>query len=338
MPARSDAFRFCAKAVPTLVAAVIALAPVAPALAQQNAQAADVCSGRVINIARMQWPSAAILAEIHKQVLTEYFGCSAQVVPGDLSASLSSMATTGQPAIAPEMWITRVAAIWNSMSETQQVRALAPSFSGGSPEGLFVPRHVADTYPDILSVDGLKQAVAAQAATGEKFTFVSCPQNWACSVINRNLVRALGIADSVNLAEPANRFEMDALIGQAVSSDKPIIFYYWQPNALLAQFDMPEVDLGAYSEEAAKCLASRSCAAPEVSDFAADDVDIAVSDWMFDAAPQVTSYLARASIPYEVFNELLAYQAENNAEPEAVAAHFYATQAALWHSWVGLSE
>ncbi|MCB1518194.1 MAG: hypothetical protein KDJ19_11335 [Hyphomicrobiaceae bacterium] len=314
------------------------MTPAVPALGQQSAGDTDVCSGRVINIARMQWPSAAILAEIHKHVLTEYFGCSAQVVPGDLSASLSSMATTGQPAIAPEMWITRVAAIWNSMSETQQVRALAPSFSGGSPEGLFVPRHVADAYPDILSLDGLKAAVAAQAATGEKFTFVSCPQNWACSVINRNLIRALGIADGVDLAEPANRFEMDALIGQAVSSDKKIIFYYWQPNALLAQFDMPEIDLGAYDEEAAKCLASRACTAPEVSDFATDDVDIAVSEWMFDAAPQVTSYLARASIPYEIFNGLLAYQAETNAEPEAVAAYFYETEAALWHSWVGLAE
>ncbi|MCB9992343.1 MAG: hypothetical protein H6873_01665 [Hyphomicrobiaceae bacterium] len=319
--------------------AALMLGPVSsPAQDGGQGGEADLCSGRVINIASMQWPSAAILAEIHKLILTDYFGCAAQIVPGDLSASLSSMATTGQPAIAPEMWITRVSAIWNSMSETQQVRALAPSYSGGSPEGLFVPREVADAYPDILGIDGLKAAVAAQAAAGEKFTFVSCPQNWACSIINRNLVRALDIESGVDLAEPANRFEMDALIGQAVSSKRPVIFYYWQPNALLAQFDMPEIDLGPYDAEASKCLASRSCASPAVSDFVAENPNIAVSDWLFDAAPKITAYLARASVPYAVFDELLAYQAENGADPAAVAAHFYETQTAIWHPWVGLAE
>ncbi len=77
------------------------------------------CGDQPITIARMQWPSAALLAEIHARLLTANFGCSVQVVPGDLAATGSSMGSTGQPGVAPEMWISRVADIWNAAMKAQ---------------------------------------------------------------------------------------------------------------------------------------------------------------------------------------------------------------------------
>lgn len=292
------------------------------------------CGGRTITIASMQWPSAAILAEIHQRIISTQLGCEAQIVPGDLSASLSSMATTGQPAIAPEMWISRVATIWNSMSETQQVRALSSSFTAESLEGWFVPDYLAQLYPDIQTLDGLKAAVFDQVAQGEKMRFVSCPADWACALINRNMLKAAGLTDLVELAEPANRFEMDTLIAQAVSGASPILFYYWQPNAILAQFNMVEIDLGSYEDEAFKCLALNFCEEAQMSDFTAEAGSIVVSDWLFDAAPAVTNYLVRANMPLDSFNELLSWQAANLATPEQVADYFIQSRPEIWSTWL----
>jgi len=72
------------------------------------------CGGETITIARMQWPSAELLAEIHARLVAQNFGCAVQVVPGDLAATASSMGVNGQPAVAPELWITRVADLWNA--------------------------------------------------------------------------------------------------------------------------------------------------------------------------------------------------------------------------------
>ena len=43
--------------------------------------------------------------------------------------------------------------------------------------------------------------------------------------------------------QPANRFELDTLIAEAVSRHEPILFYYWQPNSVLAQFAFKSLDL-----------------------------------------------------------------------------------------------
>src|SRR5688572_23209088 len=78
-----------------------------------------VCGTQPVTIARMQWPSAELLTEIHARLLRQNFGCEVTVVPGDMAATGSSMAATGQPHVAPELWIARIPEIWNSATASQ---------------------------------------------------------------------------------------------------------------------------------------------------------------------------------------------------------------------------
>src|SRR5690606_31559399 len=77
------------------------------------------CGTQPITIARMQWPTAALLTEIHARILRTTFSCEVQIQEGDLATVGSSMGANGQPAVAPEMWIARIAEIWNSAIKTQ---------------------------------------------------------------------------------------------------------------------------------------------------------------------------------------------------------------------------
>src|SRR5690606_25657874 len=117
----------------------------------------------------------------------------------------------GQPAVAPEMWVTRIAEVWNAGVEAQQVRQAAPSFADGQLEGWFIPGFVAEARPELTTAAGLAAALPAIQPQG-KVQFISCPPDWACSLINRNLIRAHGLGELVEIVEPANRFEMDTLI------------------------------------------------------------------------------------------------------------------------------
>ena len=66
--------------------------------AQDTAAEVDAtspCGTQPVTIARMQWPSAAILAEIHARLLATHFGCETRVMPGDMATTGSSMATAG---------------------------------------------------------------------------------------------------------------------------------------------------------------------------------------------------------------------------------------------------
>ena len=120
-----------------VAAPAVEAAPVAPP---------PPCGTEPVSIARMSWPSAAILAEIHARLLTGEFGCEVRVVPGDLAATASSMGSTGQPQVAPELWINRIADLWNGAMEGQQVRSAAPSYAESQFEGWYMPTALASSF------------------------------------------------------------------------------------------------------------------------------------------------------------------------------------------------
>ncbi|GLQ54234.1 glycine betaine ABC transporter substrate-binding protein [Devosia nitrariae] len=293
------------------------------------------CGGRPLAIARMQWPSAAVLAEIHARLLARHFDCEVQVVPGDMAGSGSAMAATGQPAVAPELWIARIADVWNQAVETQTVRAAANTYDMQVFEGWYIPGYLAEQHPDLTGTAALATGPAFDATQGGRARFISCPPDWGCAIINRNLVAALGLEDRFELVEPANRFEMDRLIAEAVSRREAFVAYYWAPNAVIDQFGFKRLDLGAYDAEAMQCLADAECAAPAVSDFPAETVVVALAEWVFDEAPRVAGYFQRASLPLAEMDKLLAEIGTSGATPEAVAERFVAEKADIWSAWVG---
>jgi glycine betaine/proline transport system substrate-binding protein len=303
-------------------------APTAPAAPR------PICGTQPLGIARMSWPSAELLAEIHARLLTSQFDCQTRVVPGDLAATGSSMATTGQPAIAPEMWVTRIADVWNPALKAQMLRPAAPTYTESVFEGWFVPDYLVGAHPELRSAAQLK-ALAPTLSPGAKLRFVSCPVDWGCSIINRNLVRALGLTDVLEIVEPANRFEMDRLIAEAVSRQEPLLFYYWQPNAVLAQFNFVGLDLGPYDEKAFQCLARAACETPLPSAFAPETVVIALAEWVYTDIPTIASYFQRSALPLKQMNILLAQLNEPGATVESVADRFVAERADLWTAWVG---
>ena len=301
--------------------------PAAPAAAEPP------CGRRPVSIARMSWPSAALLAEIHARLLVAEFGCEVRVVQGDLAATASSMGSTGQPQVAPEMWINRIADLWNGAMEGQQLRSAAPTYSESQFEGWYIPSTLAATLTAAPTAAGLAELLP-QVQAGARVRFISCPIDWACSVINRNLIAAHGLTDLVEVIEPANRLEMDRLIAEGLNRREPFLFYYWRPNAILAQLDFIPIDMGAYDEAAAQCLADRVCADPRPSAFPPDSVVIALAERLFVDIPVIAAYFQRASLPLDEMDALLARLNEPGATVETVADHFVAERADLWQGWV----
>lgn len=293
------------------------------------------CGSQPIAIARMSWPSAAILAEIHARILKAQYDCAVKLVPGDLAATASSMGASQQPAIAPEMWVLRVPEVWNAGVKAQKLRQAAPTYAETLFEGWFIPGYVATANPEITSAASLKDHAQVFSRNGAKPRFISCPPDWACSIINRNLLKANGLDGLFDIVEPANRFEMDTLIAEAVGRKEPVLFYYWQPNAVLSQFAFESLDLGPYDHEAFSCLASRACANPKPSAFAPDAVVIAAAEWVFADIPVVAAYLQRATLPIGEMNAMLAALSESGATEAGIAERFVTDKPDIWRAWIG---
>lgn len=294
------------------------------------------CGTQQLAIARMSWPSAALLAEIHSRLLTANYLCNIAVQDGDLAATGSSMGANGQPAVAPELWIGRIADIWNAAMKSQNVRQAGTPYADTVFEGWFVPDYVAAQWPEVTTVDGLK-AHAADFGDGDgRGKFISCPPDWGCAIVNRNMLKAYGLDQTFDVVEPANRFELDTLIAEAVGRKEPILFYYWQPNAVLSQFAFSQVTLAAYDRDKFLCMGRTACALPSVTGFAPDPVVIALAEWVYLDAPQVAAYFGRAKMPFVEMNRMLQELGEPGATIESIADRFVTERGEIWRPWVGL--
>ncbi len=313
-----------------------------PGLAQQNTkqpaaattQSNAACGQEPLSIAAMQWPSSVILAYVHAIILEKELGCRVQIVTGDLAATISSMAATGKPDIAPEVWATRIADIWNSAIEAGRVLPMGATYDEQTFEGWYIPAHVQEAFPGLNGVKDLTGYVEALGKQGLKAKFISCPADWACAVINRNMLIALGLETSFDIVEPANRFAMDTLIARAVSHRQPVVFYYWRPNAILAQFNFKALDMGPFNAEKFKCLAHRVCANPEFSAFANEQVFLVTTDQVADKLPKVAQYLRQARMPIAQMNTILSWQAQNGSSYKDLAARFVAEREDVWRPWL----
>ncbi len=299
----------------------------------------NVCAPDEFTIAQMAWPSAAILANIHAIILTEHFDCPTRLVTGDPSGTISSMTTTGRPAVAPELWVSRVPDLWNGALRAQSVRAAGPVFSEQNLEGWFIPSYVRDNHPGLVAAEDLDDYWRVFAPEGgERGVLVSCPPDWACALLNRNLLTGYGIDNRFEVTEPADRFTLDRMIADAASQRAPILVYYWQPNGLIDRFDLIALDMGPFDHGNAQCIALANCVPFGPSSFAADTVVIGLAEWVFADAPQIAGYFARAVFPLDEMNRLLALQAENDWDAEQAARHFVDSHEGIWREWVGQAQ
>ena len=105
----------------------------------------------------MNWASAEVLAWIDKIILTEGYGCNAELLPGDTTPTLTSMMEKGEPDVAPEAWINASRVLMDKAVKEGRLHYASEALPDGGVEGWWIPKYVADAHPDIKSVpDALK--------------------------------------------------------------------------------------------------------------------------------------------------------------------------------------
>ncbi len=199
---------------------VITLEPPAAEAVPGEAQPAappPPCGTQQLTIARMTWPSAALLAEIHSRLLTRQL-------------SLQRRGTGRRPRrhrlVDGRQWPARGSA---RALDRPHRRYLERGDQG--PESTAGRRLLRRARFRRLVRAGLCRSAVARdhhASTGSRrmrpisatatgaASSSPCPLDWGCAIVNRNMLRAYGLDQMFDIVEPANRFELDTLIAEAV--------------------------------------------------------------------------------------------------------------------------
>jgi len=313
-------------------AAVIALMGLQPA----PAQATECGTSDKITIAEMTWLSASSLAYITKKVLADGYGCNIEIVPGDTVPTATSMLTKGKPHIAPELWVSTAATIWEKMMAKGNVYKANDIFSGGGEEGWWIPDYVAKANPGIKSITDLKAnaKLFADISDPDKGRLYGCPPGWGCEIITNNLFKALGLSDTFELFSPGSGANLKASFARLVTRKKPIVGYYWGPTDVIGKFNLVRLGMPAHDEAKFKCLTDKNCANPEVTGWAVGEVAVAAVTELKEKAPNVAKFLSKLQVPNAEISTVLAWGDDNSASPEEVATHFLKNYESIWTMWV----
>lgn len=319
---------------PLFAAGGIAL--LAAGLAPTGAKAADCGTDDTITIANMTWLSASAIANITKDILSDGYGCNAELVPGDTVPTATSMLTKSQPDIAPEMWVSTAQAIWEKAMDKGNVYKAGDIFGSGGVEGWWIPDYLAEEHPEIKSVEDLKDnwKVFTEPSSPDQGRLYGCPPGWGCEIITNNLFKALDLGETFELFSPGSGANLKASIARKVTRKEPFVGYYWGPTAVIGRYGLVRLEMPPYEADTFKCLTDKDCADPKVSGWQKGEVAVAATTDLRDKAEPVADFLSKMQIPNDVVNEILAWGDEQSASPEDVSAYFLKNHEDIWTAWV----
>lgn len=311
-----------------LAAAMTAFVSAGPALA------ADCGTSDGISIVELNWPSGAFLAQVHKIILSEGYGCDVSLVPGDTASSTASMSARGEPNINPELWVDNVRDFWDKVTESGTVYEAGKPFAQGGREGFYIPTYVAEANPELKSFEDLAEyaELFSDPSDPSKGVIYNCQPGWSCEVLVGNMYRAFGLEEEFNLFSPGSSAALEATIERSYRREQPIVTYYWEPTPLLGKFPMVSLEMPDYVE--GNCNNDENCENPAKSGFPPGNVITAVTSDVKEEAPEAAAYLDAASIDNSIINEVLAWGEENNATAEETAIHFLQENPDVWKAWV----
>lgn len=294
-----------------------------------------------VSIAGMSWQSGEIAAELDKFILTEGYGCDAQIVSADTITAFTSMIERGEPSIVPEAWENVAPKLMQDGIREGRVVELGPILLDGGLNGWFMPRYIQEAHPDIKTVaDALAHPeLFPSPEDPSKGGFYGAPSGWGAATITSQLFKAFGFSQKgFELIDPGSSAGLDSALLRAYENRKGWLGYYYSPTGLLAKVDMVKVDFGVPEdrEEWTRCTSVADCPDPKPNAWPVERVTTMVSKTFADAAdPAVIGYLKARSWSNDTLNSVMAWTTDNQGTGKDGALHFLQTRSDLWKAWVG---
>lgn len=308
------------------------------AIAVGSAASAQDCGSVVI--ASMNWQSAEVLSNVDKIILSEGYGCAAEITIGDTVPTITSMAEKGQPDIAPEAWVDMLPDMVKKGVEEGKLIQTANVLPDGGVNGWWIPKYIADANPDIKTVqDALAHPELFPAPEdASKGAVYNGPAGWAGTVITGQLFKAYGAeAAGFTLVDTGSAAGLDGSIAKAYEAQQGWLGFYWAPTALLGKYEMVKLDWGVEEnpEMWASCITVADCADPQPAAWPTDQVYTLVSTSFSDrAGAEVMDYLNKRAWSNDTVGKLMAWMTDNQATGEEGAIQFLKENEAVWAPWV----
>lgn len=310
-----------------LVAGIAALlvcftAFVAPAPTQGRAESAEQ---KEITFADVGWDSIELNNAIAGLIAQEVFGYSTWTeVPGSSPITHEAL-MKGEIDVHMEEWTDNLPAYKTDLEEGK-FQEMGINFNDNY-QGLYIPRYVADEYPDLKTVKDLAKypQLFPDPEDSSKGVIYGGIPGWEVTEIMRKKVEAYGLGDSYNYVIPGSNPALDSTITSAWDKKQPIVTYYWEPTWLMGKYDMVLLEDSPYDPDT---FHDGIGACPSTT------VTVATSNKFAADNPEFCEFLSKYHTSSPLISEALAYMQDNKADHNQAAVWLLQQHPELIDEWL----
>lgn len=282
-----------------------------------------------VTVTEMNWASASVATAISAFLMTEGYGCEVTTVPSSTVPAMASIAETGSPDVAIEVWANTAPAYFDLKDQGKLVE-LADVLSDGGVEAWWIPNYLAEAHPELTTIDGV---LANPSLVGGRFH--NCPDGWACRIVNDSLIPAFDLeGHGLEVFNHGSGETLATSIAAAFEDRAPWFGYYWAPTSVLGKYPMVKVDIGPYVPETHSCNANPECEDVGKSAYPTSLVVTAATTAFVEREPEVADLMSKVSFSNERMGGLLAWQEENSASAAETAVHYLTSHPDEWSAWL----
>ncbi len=275
------------------------------------------------------WDSALSQNRIAQYIVEKGYGYPTGVIEGGTTAAVPAL-RRGDSDVMMELWLPNASEAWEEATVAGEAVSLGESLSRLSQSAFMVPAYVQEAHPELDSVEDLKEKqyrqLFATPEGGGRARLVSCPDGWACNVVNAVQVESYGLLDHVEIVVPESEAALHGGLFARYEQREPWLGYLDSSMAPALKLDMVRLEEPPYSHA---CWATtKACAYDETT------LLIAVRPELLMRAPDVAAMLQKWHLSTDHYAAMTIWRLDNGANHADAAIWWLNSKPGVWRQWV----
>lgn len=294
-----------------------------------DSEPADSAPKDTIVFNNLGWDSASTQNHIAQYIVEKGYGYPTGNFPAATEAAIPAL-RRGDSDVMMELWLPNAQEAWDAATEAGEAVSLGESMSKLSQSAFIIPAYVQYANPGLDSIEDLKEeqyrSLFATPDSGGKAVLMTCPDGWACEVVNEIQVNSYGLYDHVRIVVPESEADLHNNLFDAYEKGEPWLGYLDTSMLPWVKLDLVRLEEPSYSDE---CWASdKACAYDETT------LLIAVRPQILMRAPEVAEMLQKWDLSFGDYASMSIWRSDNDGSYADAAIWWMKNNPDVWGQWV----
>ncbi|RPJ01189.1 MAG: glycine/betaine ABC transporter substrate-binding protein [Chloroflexi bacterium] len=311
------------KAVLPIVVILVALAGIsAPSFARDEP----------LVLVENPWTASSLNVNVAKLILEEEMGYEVEIILLDESTQWAAIGA-GDAHASLEVWPSG-----HQQNVEQYINELGVVVDGGllgpvGKIGWYIPTYLLEDHPDLATWEGFldpdNAALFATAETGDNGQFLAGAPGW--TQYDEQIIENLGL--NLEVVYAGSEEAILAAVEAAYRREEPILFYFWTPHSIHAEYDLTEVMLPEYTDVCYEGVAEGNVE-DIACDYPADELFKIFWAGLEEAYPDVFTFLSNMNYTTDDQISMVAAVDLDGLTPEEAAEAWVEENEDVWREWL----